>query len=93
MDIPEDFESDGCTCVPDLNLSDCCRQHDYDYYSEKHCYRNRKEADKRMYRCVKSKGRPFIAILYYLGLRLFGWLFFYTHSTKIKEFREKYNLD
>lgn len=30
--IPNDFQSDGCTGIPDFNFGACCVKHDYDAY-------------------------------------------------------------
>lgn len=78
--VPNKFKSNGCNCVPDLNLEKCCRVHDFRYWSHPHrlSYFERKEADQEFRDCIKEKGHPYIAVLYYLGVRLFGWLFYYT---------------
>lgn len=68
------FKSDGCTLAPDFNFRPCCDDHDYDY--SKQC-RTRIEADKALRDCIKKAGHPVKAHIYYIGVRLFGGLFWY----------------
>ena len=75
----EDFESDGCTGVPDFWFYEACKEHDWDYYiggDEE----DRKEADQRLARRIQHRSRfgklsPWAAIVY-AGVRLFGWQHF-----------------
>lgn len=63
----------GCTAVPDLHFSECCRQHDLDYENMKI---SRKDADKRFLDCMLATRKlKSIAYVYYLGVRIFGGLF------------------
>jgi hypothetical protein len=65
-------KKDHCSFVPDGEWGSCCKNHDIDY---KNKIISRKEADNRMKDCIKNTGHPFIAQLYYIGVRLFGWIF------------------
>jgi len=66
-DIKE-FNSDGCTGVPDFNFRDCCEQHDRDYLGRV----SRKQADIMLRQCIASKGYRVLPWIYYIGVRLFG---------------------
>lgn len=65
------FTSDGCTMAPDLVFKPCCEDHDL-YYALGGV--SRKEADKRLRLCIKSKGYPVLAWTYWIAVRLFGWI-------------------
>ena len=77
---PEDFGGDGCTLFPDGNYRECCYRHDVDYFrggTEK----ERRESDKKLYRCVRSKKgwqNEVAAPLMLLGVRVFGGSFLPT---------------
>ena len=77
---PENFTGDGCTLFPDGNYRECCYRHDLDYFrggTEK----ERRESDKRLYRCVRSrKGwqNEVAAPLMLFGVRVFGGSFLPT---------------
>ncbi len=75
---PLGFETDGCTAFPDGNYRDCCEAHDLDYYKGG-SFKERRDSDKRLYSCVKSKPswkNKYRAPMIYLGVRVFGtaWL-------------------
>ena len=88
--IKNKFKSDGCSGVPELIFHDCCVQHDKDYYNKI----GRLKADRKfrdnMYREVVKypcDAKTSIAYLdiadaYYLGVRLFGWIFYYFKRRK-----------
>lgn len=61
----------SCTLFPDGTWSKCCDLHDYQYLTQKV---SRKQADKILYDCVKSKCKV-IAHIMYIGVRMFGWYF------------------
>jgi hypothetical protein len=77
---PEDFGGDGCTLFPDGNYRECCYRHDVDYFrggTEK----ERRESDKKLYRCVRSKKgwqNEVAAPLMLFGVRVFGGSFLPT---------------
>ena len=66
---------DDCTFAPDLDIGHCCRIHDEDYQAGG-TELDRYLADVRFRDCIKDAGRPFVARVYYWGVRLFGWFFF-----------------
>jgi hypothetical protein len=73
-------ETNGCTDVPDFNFKKCCDAHD-------RCYcrggdeDDRLSCDMELYNCIKSKGHPHLAAIYYWGVRNFGASHFnYTSS-------------
>lgn len=71
---------DGCTAVPDFDFGEtCCNRHDFDYLTKRV---TRAEADLKFYRCVKRSGKPIIAAVYYVGVRLFGWYFWNRKKDK-----------
>ena len=51
--IPNDFTSDGCSLFPDGDYLHCCVAHDEKYFFGG-TWRQRLEADKDFYRCVKT---------------------------------------
>ena len=61
----------SCTLFPDLSWKNCCKQHDVDYERQ---VVSRKEADKKLFICVKSKCK-IVAPIMYIGVRVFGWYF------------------
>lgn len=74
----DDSMSDGCSLWPDGNYRDCCVAHDGAYFRGGGLGA-RREADRLLYRCVRSKGRgynPIIAPLMWIGVRIggVGWL-------------------
>ncbi len=70
-----DFLGDQCTFAPDLDIGSCCGAHDQAYAIGGN-RRDRRQADRHFRRCILQAGRPLVAQIYYLGVRLFGWLFF-----------------
>lgn len=73
-----DFVTDGCTMSPDLVFSECCVDHDVNYATGEI---NRKEADRELRKCISSKGYPFLCWVYWLGVRLAGWIPYYFGHT------------
>lgn len=75
------FESDGCSMFPDgtqkepVLWRDDCVQHDFAYWKGGTC-RERREADQRLRDGIRSKGKPMVAQIVYLGVRVGGhpWL-------------------
>jgi hypothetical protein len=66
------FQSDGCTMSPDLNFKDCCIEHDRAYHAGG-TRLERAEADRIFARCIVARGHSvFLALLYWMGVRLFG---------------------
>jgi len=63
-------ETDGCSGVPDFNLKACCAEHDFYYNYDVDV--TRWEADAMFYQCIRDHHRPFIAAVYWAGVRLFG---------------------
>jgi len=74
IDPPADFRGDGCSLFPDGNYRECCEIHDLDYFRGG-SFRERRQSDKRLYRCVRSKKgwrNEIAAPVMYLGVRVFG---------------------
>ena len=63
------FSRDGCSYVPNFKFLDCCLLHDYYYVTNEI---SRREADKKLYDCIKNEGYPILAWIYWLGVRLLG---------------------
>lgn len=76
--MPADFKSDNCSLFPDCDYGDCCVEHDKIYYFGG-TGKERRQADKKLYECVKAKKgfhHKIIAPLMYVGVRIGGvsWL-------------------
>jgi len=76
--MPADFVSDGCSLFPDSNYADCCVEHDKAYYFGG-TSKERRAADKKLYKCVAAKKgfhHKIIAPIMWLGVRIWGvsWL-------------------
>lgn len=69
----------SCTLFPDGKWSECCRHHDVAYAKQTV---SRKEADKMLYNCVKSKCKV-IAPIMYIGVRMFGLYFWNKAKDKV----------
>jgi len=65
------FKTDGCSMFPDHKWRDCCVTHDKAYWKGG-TKEQRKVADKKLYKCVKSKGYKIVAVLMYIGVRIGG---------------------
>ena len=71
------FKSDGCTAVPEANWGECCEQHDSDYENGG-WFAARFKADWKLAKCIYRNHNCFAAVLYFLGVRMFGmWRFRY----------------
>ncbi len=71
-EMPPEFKSDGCSLFPDGNYRDCCVTHDKAYFFGG-SLKERRAADKELYKCVRAKGNnKFLASLIYLGVRVGG---------------------
>ena len=71
----------SCSFVPNFNFEKCCHAHD-EFYSNGGDEYYRKYVDICFKMCIKEKGHPIIAQIYYFGVRLFGWMRFnYTKKT------------
>ena len=81
--------SDGCSggvswiygkiLKRDVPFLYCCDEHDL-AYEEGGTRRDRALADRRFRDCVKDGGRPARAWLFWLAVRLAGWLFWAGES-------------
>ncbi len=76
--IPADFKSDKCSLFPDCDYGDCCVEHDKTYYFGG-TSKERWQADKKLYKCVRAKKgfhHKIIAPLMLIGVRIGGvsWL-------------------
>lgn len=71
--VPDWFQCDGCSASPDFWWGICCRYHDW-WYSPWSMCDNRLEADREFARRLHLSTRAFwLALLYYLGVRIGGW--------------------
>lgn len=67
------LRGDGCTAVPDLTYSKCCRAHDADYryaVNEEGEGLTRAEADRRLRECMMKTGKTPV-----IGRFLLPWVF------------------
>ena len=69
------FQSDGCSCFPDLDYGDCCTDHDRLYWWGGTADARRR-ADDTLRQCIAAKGRPLMSHVVYWGVRIggHGWL-------------------
>lgn len=77
-EVPADFKSDGCSLFPDGNYRECCVAHDKTYFIGG-SLKQRRAADKELYRCVRSKGNgKLLASMIWIGVRVGGVSFLPT---------------
>lgn len=69
-----DLLTDGCTMSPELEFTDFCNEHDYDYVLGE---LTREEADRDLRKNIASSGYPLLSWVYWVGVRLFGWFPYY----------------
>ena len=66
---------DSCTLFPDGSWGTCCARHDKRYENTR---LTKYQADTLLYRCVKRKANPYIAVIIFIGVSTpFSWLFYY----------------
>lgn len=78
--MPPEFRSDGCSLFPDGNYGACCVEHDKAYFFGG-SLKERREADKKLYECVKATtGRcnKLTARIMWFGVRIGGVSFLPT---------------
>lgn len=76
---PNSWIPNGCTGVPDFDFGYCCDAHDICYCAGG-TEADRKECDLQLKDCIRDSGHPFLAIIYYAGVRLLGGPYFiYEH--------------
>ena len=71
---PADFKGAGCTAFPDGDWGDCCFEHDKAYFRGGTAM-ERREADKKLFQCVKAKKglhHAIIAPMMWMGVRVAG---------------------
>jgi hypothetical protein len=72
----ESKASDWCSFWPDhwitYDYSACCEQHDKDYEDDTV---SRWDADVALMQCVCKQCKPVMAVIMFLGVRCFGWMF------------------
>ena len=68
---PKPFATDGCTLFPDGDYGGCCVEHDKAYwYGGSRA--ERLQADLALKSCVEQRGRPLLAKLMFIGVRIGG---------------------
>lgn len=60
-----------CTMWPDGRYNSCCVEHDI-AYMKGGTWRERREADKALFHCVREHSNLFNACLMYVGVRIAG---------------------
>lgn len=74
--IKKGVKYDGCTRVANFDFGyDCCGEHDFHYQLDDET-KSRASADADLRRCIIKKGYPFIAWMYWIGVRCVGWKFY-----------------
>ena len=63
-----------CTFFFGGSHNSCCEQHDKNYAADTQV--TRREADRQLRECVIEKGHPVRAWVMWVGVRLFGWIFY-----------------
>lgn len=77
------FTTDGCSFAPNFNFRDCCEEHDQDYAkAHRTNEKKRAKADRKLRLCIKCKGWKYLCWLYWLGVRIFGWIPFWILSKR-----------
>lgn len=72
-----DFATDGCTMSPDLVFTECCYVHDINYAIGDI---SRQAADKKLKECISKNGYPRLCWVYWIGVRLYGWIpYYFSH--------------
>ena len=65
-----------CTCFVDsifgVYIGDCCKQHDEDFYNQNI---SKEVADKKLFKCVRSKTNVVLASAMWIAVRTFGYIF------------------
>ena len=74
-EIPSDWKPNGCNVVKDGNCKLGCYIHDWEYDKGGTAFHKR-VADLRLMKYFQKKGRPKMANLVYVGLKLGGWMNF-----------------
>lgn len=83
------YGSDGCTGVPELNLTHCCNRHDVEYRSG---VVSRADADASLRRCMQRKGWKVLPWIYWAAVRLIGWRFYrYDRRREYLEYKARRN--
>ncbi len=78
----DDSMSDGCTVVSDSpDTVHCCLAHDKAYYE---ATGSRAKADRAFLACMKEAGWGARAYVRWAGVRIFGWLLWYTDDEEIE---------
>lgn len=71
--VKPDYESDNCSLFPDGNYADCCVAHDAEYFFGG-SLKERKAADQRLKKCVRSKNPGWkgklLSNAMYVGVRI-----------------------
>lgn len=74
---------DYCTLffdkINDYDISGCCLIHDQEYRDPNV---SRYKSDRNLRLCVNNVSHSRIGDFMYLGVRIFGWIFWYWHRLK-----------
>jgi len=74
----------GCSFVPDFGYRSCCDSHDRDYIKGG-TEAERVASDLRLRECIEKCGNRSLAYVYWMGVRMGGWLFWDYHRGKSPE--------
>ena len=75
-----------CTLAPDkiiFDVSKCCKKHDIEYQTDMTKF----EADKNLFKCMIKKKAIFTAIIYFLGVSIFGHRYYKKAQKQSKLFK------
>jgi hypothetical protein len=79
------LDPDGCSFFPEGKQTACCNAHDIAYSFGN----SRLEADRALRECVKACGKPYMAWVLFIGVRLFGYFAWRKAQNTVKRRREK----
>ena len=69
--MENEFESDGCSVVPDYDQQECCVRHDWLYW-QGGSFRERARADRELYQCIRTTKSRWLAGIRWFGVRIGG---------------------
>ena len=86
IDVPNWFWDDGCSCYPDKNRSEACRQHDFEYWLGGTGF-DKETADLNLFTNVHNSGgsmnKYFHCWVMFLGVKIWGKKPFIERSERL----------
>ena len=66
-----EFTTDGCSVIPDLEMTECCIEHDVAYWAGG-TWEEKDKADEELKQCVESKSNALLGSMFYWGVYFGG---------------------